>query len=170
VKTRVAAVFVLCVALAWPAQARVPLPAALSASAAWQLQGAGEMRFLGWRIYEAALWRLPMEDGREVLAIRYDTDITRAQLVDSTLEEMRRIGVAQPERWQAALEQSFPDVDEGDMLFAERYPGGVRFFNDSGLIHTVDDPAFAPAFFGIWLHPKTREPELRAALLGEAVP
>lgn len=152
------------------AHARVPLPAALSAVAAWQLQGAGEMRFLGWRIYEAALWRLPGDADREVLAIRYDTDISRQQLVDSTLDEMRRIGIAQPDVWTGELNKAFPDVDEGDTLFAERYPGGVRFFNGRGLLHAVEDADFGAAFFGIWLHPKTREPELRAALLGESRP
>ncbi|WP_230971035.1 chalcone isomerase family protein [Nitrogeniibacter aestuarii] len=160
--------FMCCAALALPAHGRVPLPAALAASASWQLQGAGEMSFLGWRIYEAALWRLPAGGEREVLAIRYNTDISCKQLVESTLDEMRRIGIDQPERWTVQLQKAFPDVDEGDTLFAERHAGGVRFFNRTGLIHAVDDPAFAPAFFGIWLHPKTREPQLRAALLGEA--
>jgi len=149
-----------------PALARVPLPAALAASA-WQLQGAGEMRFLGWRIYEAALWRLPGETERQVLAIRYDTDITRDRLVKSTLEEMSRIGVIRPERWSRELALAFPDVREGDTLFAERFPGGVRFFDGAGLLHAVEDPAFGPAFFGIWLNPETREPGLRAELLGK---
>lgn len=161
------AAMLLGVVLALPAHARVPLPAALAGVAGWELQGAGEMRFLGWRIYEAALWRLPAQGDRAVLGIRYDTDISRAQLVESTLDEMRRIGIERPERWTPELEQAFPNVDEGDMLFAERHPGGVRFFNPKGLIHAVEDPAFAPAFFGIWLDPKTREPGLRAALLGE---
>jgi len=167
---RAAATLVLLATLTWPVHARVPLPAALASVALWKLQGAGEMRFLGWRIYEAALWRVPAQSDREVLAIRYDTDISRAQLVESTLSEMRRIGIEQPERWTATLEQAFPNVDEGDMLFAERHPGGVRFFNREGLIHAVDDPAFGPAFFGIWLHPNTREPKLRADLLGTAAP
>ncbi len=32
--------------------------------------------------------------------------------------------------------------------------------------HVVRDVAFAKAFFAIWLDPRTRNPELRARLLG----
>ena len=152
------------------AQARVPVPGPLAELGPWRLQGAGEMRWLGWRIYEAALWRDAAGNSRAVLVIRYDTAIARSRLVASTLEEMQRLGVDQPERWREDLERAFPDVEKGDVLAAERGPDGVRFFDRTQRRHVVDDPRFAEAFFAIWLDPRTREPELRAELLGEAAP
>ena len=50
-------------------------------------------------------------------------------------------------------------------------PGaGVRFYVGNTLQHVVKDDAFAKAFFAIWLDPRTRNPQLRAQLLGEAKP
>ena len=50
-------------------------------------------------------------------------------------------------------------------------PGeGVRFYVGDTLQHVVKDDAFAKAFFAIWLDPRTRNPQLRAQLLGEAKP
>ncbi|MNC84230.1 hypothetical protein D3C75_1386630 [compost metagenome] len=50
-------------------------------------------------------------------------------------------------------------------------PGvGVRFYAGTQLQHEVRDHDFARAFFAIWLDPRTRNPELRAQLLGAAAP
>jgi hypothetical protein len=43
---------------------------------------------------------------------------------------------------------------------------GVRFWRTDRALGTVDDPAFARAFFLIWLDPKTTAPELRRSLFG----
>ncbi|QID17078.1 hypothetical protein G3580_05140 [Nitrogeniibacter mangrovi] len=156
--------FVLLVSM--PASARVPLPEALRDVGPWQLRGAGDMRVLGWRVYEAALWRRGDTAGHEALAIRYDTTISSERLVSTTLEELERLGLPRPERWQAVLGRAFPDVAPGDVLVAVRSADGVRFYAAGRQTARVPDPAFADAFFGIWLDPRTREPDLRAALLG----
>jgi hypothetical protein len=41
----------------------------------------------------------------------------------------------------------------------------ARFFFNEQPIGEIDDPAFARAFFAIWLDPRTSEPSLRSALL-----
>jgi hypothetical protein len=150
-----------------PAQARVPLPEAVRTAVDWQLSGAGEMRFFGWRVYEAALWR---SKAGEALAIRYQRAITAERLVRTTLDEMDRLGVEDPDRWREALAQAFPDVAAGDVLVARRGADGVAFYAGEQRTLALDDPEFAAAFFAIWLDPRTREPGLRAALLGEAAP
>jgi hypothetical protein len=60
----------------------------------------------------------------------------------------------------------FPDVEAGDRLTGVRIPGsGVAFYKGTRRLGQIDDEAFADAFFGIWLHPATRAPDLRARLL-----
>ena len=55
---------------------------------------------------------------------------------------------------------AFVDVKPGDTLCGIYLPDrGAR---------EVDDPAFARAFFDIWLAPGTRAPALRHHLLGES--
>lgn len=65
------------------------------------------------------------------------------------------------------MKKIFPDVEEGMQLTGVYVPGqATRFYRDGLFIGEVSDPEFGPAFFGIWLHPKTSAPKLRAALLG----
>jgi hypothetical protein len=147
-----------------PAWARVPLPEVVGEAAPWQLRGSGEMRFLGWRVYEAALWQA---GDAEALAIRYDRAISGERLVSTTLDEMLRLGIREPSRWREALEKAFPDVTPGDVLVARRAEGRIQFYEGERRTASIDDGEFADAFFAIWLDPRTREPDLRAALLGQ---
>ncbi|NDA55758.1 MAG: hypothetical protein EBX61_05545 [Betaproteobacteria bacterium] len=45
---------------------------------------------------------------------------------------------------------------------------GCRFIHNRQLRMDLNDAAFAKAFFGIWLDPRTTEPALRKSLIGEA--
>ena len=59
----------------------------------------------------------------------------------------------------------FPDVKPGDSIVGHYLPDGARFTFNEQPLGSIDDPAFARAFFAIWLDPNTSEPDLRAALL-----
>ena len=66
------------------------------------------------------------------------------------------------------MNRVFPDVTDGDCLIGLATPGNAtRFFVNGRATGTIDDPEFAPAFFGIWLSPATSEPRLRQQLLGD---
>jgi hypothetical protein len=43
---------------------------------------------------------------------------------------------------------------------------GAEFYHQGKLTGRIDDVEFAGAFFAIWLDERTREPALRARLLG----
>lgn len=142
--------------------------------------GRGDMRWFGIDLYQA---RLLSRDGRYqpaddagplALEITYRRNISRERLVSTTESEWRRLG---PElgleggprvaRWLEALADIWPDVAPGDRILALQEPQGpTRFYGNDGLLGVVEDPAFGPAFLGIWLHPDTRADELRAALIG----
>ena len=139
----------------------------------WRLLGQGEMRWFGFRLYAASLWA---PDGRwqpeqpYALELRYARDIPARRLVEASIEEMQRLGAADPERlarWKVELERVFPDVRSGDVIVGLHQPGsGAEFYHQGRLTGRVDDAGFARSFFAIWLDPRTREPGLRASLLG----
>ena len=139
----------------------------------WRVQGQGEMRWFGFRLYEASLWapgghwqtHLPY-----ALELRYARDIPSSRLVQASIEEMQRLGNAGNEplaRWKIELERVFPDVRSGDVIVGMHLPKrGAEFYHQGKLTGRIDDVEFAGAFFAIWLDERTREPSLRARLLG----
>ena len=139
----------------------------------WRVQGQGEMRWFGLRLYQASLWA---PDGRwqaglpYALELRYARDIPSGRLVQASIEEMQRLGSADDARlarWKIELERVFPDVRSGDVIHSLHLPQhGAEFYHQGKLTGRIDDVEFARAFFAIWLDPRTREPGLRASLLG----
>lgn len=170
---------VLALLVAAPAAA-VKVPAELPVTVCNALEtcrmvGKGQLHWWGFHVYDAALWS---RDGRwqpeapYVLDIVYARNIGGARLAGTSIDEMRRMGVADEARlarWDAAMRGVFPDVQPGSRLIGIHLPGrGARFHSATRLLGTIEDPEFARRFFGIWLDPRTQTPELRAALLGDA--
>lgn len=155
-------------------EARGLPPSVRAAAGELRLLGQGEMRWLGFKIYDVALW-VPAGGGwsaaaPHVLEIRYARAIPGEQLVSTSLEEMERLGYGDPaarERWREVLQRVFPAVAAGDTLVGLHLPGqGARFWQGQRPTGEIADPELARAFFAIWLDPRTREPGLRARLLG----
>jgi hypothetical protein len=170
-------------ALAQPAAA-VSLPRPVLATAgALQMAGAGEMRWFGLKLYDAALWvdsaqpagaGCPALQKPYALALRYTRAISGEALVTASIEEIRRLGETNEgrlARWKPLLEKALPSVAPGDTLVGLHEPGrGASFWHQGQLTARIDDAELAGAFFGIWLDARTREPRLRARLLGLAQP
>ena len=136
----------------------------------WQQWGSGEMRWFGFSLYRATLWVAGKgpEQAPSALQLDYHRDIPRERLVETSLDEMRRLGAseAQLQRWASALERVFPDVKAGDCIVGIHIPGrGARFYYGDAVSGEIDDPEFARHFFAIWLDEQSRSPDLRAALL-----
>lgn len=155
--------------LAGGAHARLPPP---PDAQAWQLQGSGEMRWFGFAIYGAKLWRSGetwRSDAPYALELSYRRNISAEQLVETSIEEIARLGEKDEQRlrqWRVALAQVFPAVRESDTIVGVHEPGrGARFFHNGRQTGRIDDAALASAFFAIWLDPRTKAPDLRARLL-----
>ncbi|NDP40991.1 MAG: hypothetical protein GZ093_20095 [Rhodoferax sp.] len=156
-----------------PAEVRSALSGARSA-------GSARMRFFGFDVYDARLWVL--DDFRAsrfaqhelMLELAYLRDLRGRSIAERSLEEMRRgaaIAPAQAQRWLAAMQDAFPDVNAGDRITGRHSPGeGARFWFNGQPRAAIADPAFSRLFFGIWLAPSTSEPQLRSALLARAAP
>lgn len=140
-----------------------------------RLAGSGTFRWLGLRIYEARLWvgrRFEPEDPLRhplALELEYARNFEGRSIARRSVEEMERLFPADalpPDRWEAAMRRVFPDVGEGRVLAGVHQPGvAAEFLLDGRPTGRIDDPAFGPAFFAIWLDARTREPALRERLL-----
>lgn len=140
----------------------------------FQLAGQGRLRWFGLHIYDAKLWAENGKfdvAGRFALDISYAREISSKRLVQSSLDEMRRLGWDDVKRlaaWRDAMTKVFPDVHKGDSITGVNVPGsGVVFYHREKSIGVIDDREFARAFFAIWLDPRTREPGLRNSLMGK---
>lgn len=167
----------------WAGPAHTATAAAPRAEvAAWlpgaRLQGEARMAFIGIHVYDVRLWvgagfeAAAFERHPLALEIEYARALSGARIAERSLAEMQRVAnvlPAQREAWLAAMTLAFPDVRPGDRLAGLQQPGvGARFAHNGGREAEIDDPAFARAFFAIWLSPRTSEPRLRKALLGAA--
>ena len=163
--------------LAWPAAAAEAAPAEVrSALPTARLIGAGQLRFIGFLVYDARLWapQPPAEPASEPLALelQYARTLQGAQIAQRSLVEMRRIEPVSESlagRWLDALRKLLPDVHAGDRLTGVQRPRrSTELFHNGQTLGEVIDAEFTRLFFGIWLSPRTSEPALRARLLGLA--
>lgn len=141
-----------------------------------RLLGQGEFRWFGFSIYNARLWaETPTVDWISPFALElvYHRAISRERFVEVSVDEIERVGAgrysaAQLEQWRGVMARSFVDVLPGDSLVGVYLPGvGCRFYDRDHVLASVNDPAFARAFFSIWLDPRTRDTGLREKLLGK---
>jgi Chalcone isomerase-like len=155
------------------------LNAFASGVSAWRMQGAGALRFFGFKAYDAMLWSTgaagssssPLQSkSLFALEIVYNTSLTSDEIVNVSLLEMarlKRLTDVQRKTWTAEMTKFFPSVKTGDRLTGVYVPKlGTRFFFNGKLISEINDPAFGDAFFAIWLDEGAKKPDLRRALLG----
>lgn len=138
-----------------------------------RLAGEGRLRWFGLHIYDATLWiRGPTWTAEQEFAldIRYARNIKASRLVETSAEEMRRLGFADDSKldgWIAEMTRVLPDVSKGEHLTGINRPGaGAQFYHQGAPVGFIADPDFARAFFAIWLDARTREPGLRKSLIG----
>lgn len=166
---------VLCLLslLAAPAAAAELPAAACDLLQTCRLIGQGQLRWWGFHVYDAALWSPTgrwQERAPYALDIRYARRVTGTQLAETSVDELRRLGIgddAALARWGTAMKRLFPDVGPGSRLIGVHVPQrGALFYSATGYLGAIEEPEFARGFFAIWLDPRTQTPDLRAALLG----
>jgi len=141
-----------------------------------RMVGAGELRWLGFPIYDASLWTSSgrhagfTADETVALSLWYRRSFTRDELLKVTETAWRKLGQVEPAQqalWLAELRSFWTDVAPGQNVTTVVLPGGpTRFYDQRGRFGQVDDPAFGPAFLSIWLDPGSVVSDLRIRLLG----
>lgn len=138
-----------------------------------QTVGKGQFHYLFMHIYDAELFASNgtyAPDAPFALKLTYHRALDGEDIAEESIRQMRKQGLkdeAALSRWRAEMQKVFPNVAKGDSLTGVRTSGGgADFYHGENPIGEIKDPAFADAFFGIWLNPKTTEPTLRKQLLG----
>lgn len=154
--------------LAWPFAGLAGAAAAVAPYPGLRRWGSAAFRRFGFHVYDATLWAGD-DPLRPPLALRldYQRGIAGKAIAEASVKEMRTF-VADEARlaaWGEQMARIFPDVRAGDHLVGLWQPEGARFLQDGRDLGEIDDPAFARAFFGIWLDERSSAPALRAALL-----
>ena len=147
-------------------------------AASVRLSGQARLTFLGFEVYDASLWVTPgfaqdrFAQHSFALELRYLRDFEGSAIAQRSLREMQRVenvSAEQGERWLASMTRLFPDVRRGDRLTGVHLPAqGLRLLHNDQPLGEIRDPDFARAFMGIWLSPRTSEPQLRRQLLADA--
>ncbi len=150
-------------------------PAEVSEIPNAKLVGEGTLTFLTLPIYDAKLWASPTFSPQNyamhpfALQLAYLRDFKGEDIAQRSMSEMQRGGKISDEqyaRWLGQMRIAFPDIKKGDRIVGLNRPGvGAVFFVNGKQSNEVKEPEFARLFFGIWLGPKTSEPELRKALI-----
>lgn len=135
------------------------------------LSGKGELSVFLFYIYDAYLWveKRPWSfDQKFALSITYKRNITKQELVDSSIDEMERyynLG-SKLSNYREVLGRIFPDVKPGDRISALYTPQvGLKFYQNVRYIGEIRDNQFAQRFINIWLHPNAHYSDLRHSLL-----
>lgn len=138
-----------------------------------ELVGKGRMTFLGFKVFDAELYA-PQGNYRPsapfALKLTYLRTFKGKQIAESSVKEIRRQGGvsdAQLAKWRAQMEALFPNVTSGQSITGVRTNSGqAEFYLGNQKLGTIADPAFTRKFFAIWLGNNTRDPQLRAKLVG----
>jgi len=182
--TMMFAAALICVALAFspvPAiaqntSAAPPLSAtAIAGMPELKVLGGGQLRVLGFQVYNVYLWTpagASFDRSKPyALDLQYLRTFSAKQLAQRSIDEMRGQGIGSDTvypKWLAEMERVFADVKDGDRLTGVvTATKASKFFYNGVYRGEVMDPAFADAFFGIWLNEKSSQPRVRNLLLGK---
>ena len=141
-----------------------------------KLSGQGLFTWFGFELYLAKLW-LPSNINSQknlyqnafALDLQYKKNFLGHKIAQTSDEEIERLGIATPEQrsaWLSQMKKIFPNVENGAHITGIYLPNqGARFYKNGQFIGEIEDPAFAKAFFAIWLDQNTRAKKLRSQLL-----
>lgn len=158
--------------LSAPALAAEKPPELASAIHAAAPVGQDDFHKLFFHVYDISFWSDSggWATAPYALSITYAMDFSANELVSRTLDEMRhvsRLDDTALKSYGAQLRRIWPDIKKGDRLTAlATSPSQMGFFLNGKALGNMDDPAFIPAFFGIWLSPDSSEPVLQHILTG----
>ena len=141
------------------------------------MQGSTRLSRFGIHIYDASFWTESHINTKDIensicaLNIEYARSISAKRLIKSTQKEWQRLGYTDAlptDVWLETLTNMWPDVEQGDKLVVVSIPNEKSLFYDrNGLIGSIHDPDFGPAFLAIWLSDAARFQKNKRELLNE---
>ncbi|CUK08202.1 hypothetical protein RUE5091_03048 [Ruegeria denitrificans] len=135
-----------------------------------QLRGTATFRYLGFPLYDAQLFTpggAPFNWSEDFgLELKYHRNVTQKALINSTLNEMARIGHPAPVRDQ--LQTCFKAVNKGDRYLAvSEGPNMVSFWLNGRKTCTMSYPGIKRSFMSVFLGDNTRSAAFAQKLRGQ---
>ncbi|GAB4528525.1 MAG: hypothetical protein Tsb0019_30490 [Roseibium sp.] len=154
-------------------RAEADLAGAARAVPAAELVGKGRMTFLGFNVFDAELYApggAYRSSSPFALKLTYLRNFRAGQITESSIKEIRRQGgvsEGQLASWERQMRSIFPNVAKGQSITGVRTAAGsTLFYSGNRKLGEIADPVFTKRFFDIWLGNRTRDPGLRAQLVG----
>lgn len=138
-----------------------------------ELVGKGKLSKFIWDVYDAELYASKGQfswDDPFALRIKYLRDISKEQIADTTIQEIKKQGFHDYQKlkeWKYDLLNAIPDVQKGTEITGIYSKDGNTIFYISGdKARVIKDKDFGIKFFNIWLDEESSEKRLRKKLLG----
>ena len=138
-----------------------------------EIVGQAKFKVFLFKIYDAILYAPNGHydpDGVFAIRLNYLVDVSKAQIIKSSLFEMERqtqADTAQLQVWKKFLDASFRDLKDGESATAiHNQDGSITFFFNGVEGETINDANFADAFMNIWLSDNARDPDFSRVLRG----
>ena len=138
------------------------------------LIGASSLHFLGFKVYDIALWSEDKNFSYEkkfAIFIRYNMNFSKEDLAKKSIEEIEKLHVLSEEErknYLVQLTKIFSSVKKGDKKMAMFFPDkGVEMFYNGKLNGKIADPKLARLFVDIWLDEKGSYPKVTREVLGK---
>ena len=135
--------------------------------------GRGRETLWGIHVYDATLWVVgdrfaPAEP--HALDVEAGKSVSGDTLVKAAMDEMRRLKLgdaSQLASWRVEMRQLMPNVNSGDQIvvFCPTDARTLVYYNGRSR-GKVDDTTLCPAIMSVWLHPQSKNKEMRKSLLG----
>ena len=135
-----------------------------------ELRGAATFRYVGFPLYEARLFTksgAPLDWSKDFgLELKYLRNLSEYDLVESTMRELKRTGVALPLRRQ--LKQCYNDVRKGDRYVAvSKGQNQIEFWHNGERVCMLRHPQIKTRFMAVFLGENTRSKPFTRKLKGE---
>jgi hypothetical protein len=128
--------------------------------------------YWGFDVYQATLFmdkkcQYPSCDF--ILQLNYKRAFDGKDIVERSIDEIdnqHNLNTQTQNTYGIILGKVFPDVQQNDVIQGKMVDGFGVFYLNNQFIGRIDDARLSQYFFDIWLSPKTSEPDMRDALLG----
>jgi len=135
-----------------------------------ELRGVATFRYVGFPLYEARLFTksgAPLDWSKDFgLELKYLRNLSEYDLVESTMRELKRTGVALPLRRQ--LKQCYNDVRKGDRYVAvSKGQNQIEFWHNGERVCMLRHPQIKTRFMAVFLGENTRSKSFTRKLKGE---
>lgn len=136
--------------------------------------GKTPLTFLGFKLYEIELRGKEANfsyDQKLAIRIIYDKNFSKAELIETSIDEICRINSLKKSDIEAIyrerFEKLFVDVKKGDEKIAIYDPKfGLSLYYNGQLKNEINDVIFAKRFIDIWLNENARFKKVRNILIG----